>query len=81
MNRCRPEDAVGVGYFHTAVSHDLENLLSPVINLHDVDGVEIYYNAAIAKCFHLTADFQVIEPADKSNDTAIVAGLRGVIAL
>jgi porin len=81
MNRCRPEDAVGVGYFHTAVSHDLENLLSPVINLHDVDGVEIYYNAALAKCFHLTFDFQVIEPADKSNDTAIVAGLRGVIAL
>jgi porin len=81
MNRCRPDDAVGVGYFHTAVSSDLESLLSPVINLHDVDGVELYYNAAIAKCFHLTADLQVIEPADKSNDTAIVAGLRGVIAL
>ena len=81
MNRCRPDDAVGVGYFHTAVSNDLESLLSPVINLHDVDGVELYYNAAVSKCFHLTTDFQVIEPADKSNDTAIVVGLRGEVAL
>jgi porin len=81
MNRCRPQDAIGVGYFHTAISSNLENLLSPAINLHDVDGVEIYYNAAIAKCFHLTADLQVVEPADKANDTAIVAGLRGEVAL
>jgi porin len=81
MNRCRPDDAVGVGYFHTAVSGDLESLLTPVIRLHDVNGVELYYNAAIAKCFHLTADLQIVEPADQSNDTAIVAGLRGVIAL
>lgn len=81
MNRCRPDDAVGVGYFHTAISHDLENLLSPVINLHDVDGVELYYNAAIGKMFHLTTDLQVVEPADKSNDTAIVVGVRGEVAL
>jgi porin len=81
MNRCRPDDAIGVGYFHTAISSNLENLLSPVINLHDVDGVELYYNAAISKCFHLTGDFQVIEPADKSNDTAIVVGLRGELAM
>jgi porin len=81
MNGYRPDDAVGVGYFHTAISSNLEHLLSPVINLHDVDGVELYYNAALAKCFHLTADFQVIEPADKSNDTAIVVGLRGELAL
>ena len=70
-----------MGYFHTGLSSNLERIEAPTFRLGDVDGVELYYNAAIAKCFHLTADLQVIEPADQSNDTAIVAGLRGVIAL
>jgi porin len=81
LSRCRPQDAVGVGYFHTGLSSNLERIELPTFRLGDVDGVELYYNAAIAKCFHVTADLQVIEPADQSNDTAIVAGLRGVIAL
>jgi porin len=80
LSRCRPQDAVGVGYFHTALSSNLERIEAPTFRLGDVDGVELYYNAAIAKIFHLTTDFQVIEPADKSNDTAIVVGMRGTVA-
>jgi hypothetical protein len=30
---------------------------------------------------HLTADFQVVEPADVTNDTAFVVGLRATIGL
>ncbi len=77
----RPQDSMGVGYFYNGLSDEFKNLLSPVLNLHDVSGVELYYNAAIANHFALTADLQVIEPADVTKDTALVFGLRGTIAL
>jgi len=77
----RPQDTMGVGFFYNGLSDEFENLLSPVLDLHDVNGVELYYSAALAKCFALTADLQVIEPAEVSLDTAVVFGLRGTIAL
>jgi hypothetical protein len=72
---------MGVGYFFTGVSDQLKTALSPIIPLHDVNGVELYYNMAVAKGFQLTTDLQVIEPADIRNDTALVFGLRGTIGL
>jgi porin len=81
FNRSRPDDSVGVGYFHTGVSDDLKTALTPFFDLHDVDGVELYYNAAVKKFFHVTADFQVIEPADSANNTALVFGLRGTLGM
>jgi porin len=73
----RPADSAGVGYFYTGLSSQFQNLVSPVLDLHDVHGLELYYNAALAKCFFLTSDLQVIEPADSTNETAVVFGLRG----
>jgi porin len=77
----RPADSMGVGYFYTGLSDDFTNLLSPMLTLHDINGVELYYNAAVAKSFNLTTDLQVIEPADVTNDTAVVFGLRGTVGL
>jgi len=76
----RPGDSAGVGYFYTGLGSEFQNVLSPVLDLHDLHGVELYYNAALAKCFGLTADLQVIEPADATNDTTVVFGLRGTAA-
>lgn len=73
----RPADSAGVGYFYTGVSSQFQSLVSPVLDLHDLHGLELYYNAAMAKCFFLTTDLQVIEPADSTNDTAVVLGMRG----
>lgn len=81
LNSCRPQDTLGVGYFYTGLSNDFRNLLSPVLDLHDVNGVELYYNAAISKCFQLTADLQVIEPALAGNETAVVCGVRGTLGM
>jgi porin len=75
----RPNDSAGVGYFYTGLSSQFDRLVSPVVNLHDLNGVELYYDATVGKMFHLTADLQVIEPAEQNNDTAIVFGLRGNI--
>lgn len=81
LNPCRPGDSLGVAWFHTSLSGDFKQLVSPVFTLHDVSGVETYYNAAITPWFHLTGDLQVIEPADVNNDTALVLGLRANFAL
>lgn len=81
MNAIRPQDAIGVSYFHTALSSDFRRLLAPVLIVDDLDGVELYYNAELTPWFHLTADVQVVEPADQSLDTALIFGLRGKIDL
>jgi porin len=81
LSRSRPNDAIGVGYFHTALSDDFVNSLSPVFDLRDVNGVELYYNMSLAPCFNVTTDLQVIEPAESRYDTAVVAGLRAVLQL
>jgi porin len=81
MNRSRPQDTVGIGYFHSDLSGAFVNALSPVFDLGNVDGVELYYKAPVTECFHVTADLQVVEPAEEQFDTAVVVGVRGVIGL
>jgi porin len=81
FSNARPHDSMGVGYFHTGLSDDFQNLLSPAITLQDVNGVELYYNAAVAKSFQLTTDLQIIEPANVANDTAVVFGVRGTVGM
>ena len=46
-----------------------------------IQGVELYYNAAITPWFHLTADLQIIDNENVVDDTAILFGLRGKIDL
>ncbi len=77
----RPQDTMGAGYFYTGLSEDAKALLNPTIPVNDLQGVEVYYNAAVTPWFHLTADLQVIEPALQTNDTAVVFGIRGKISL
>jgi len=67
---------MGVAYFYSGLSGDFKDLLAPVLPLDDLQGVELYYNAAITPWFDLTADLQFVEPADSAADTAIVFGLR-----
>ena len=61
---CREDDTMGVGYFYTGLSGDLKNLAPRVLPLNDLQGVELYYNAAITPWFHVTVDVQVVEPGD-----------------
>ncbi len=74
----REGDSLGAGYFYNGISGELKDLL-PVLDVSNVQGVELYYNAAIAPWFQLTADLQVVEPALGARDTAVVAGLRAMI--
>lgn len=71
----RPKDAFGVGYFHTELTDDFKTLIAPLTPLQDLDGVEVYYTAAVSKLL-VTGSLQVIEPAEIANDTCVVAGVR-----
>jgi porin len=73
----REQDTMGVAYFYSGISNDLKDLAPRLLPLDDLQGVELYYNAAVTPWFHLTADLQVVEPAFTRNDTAVVLGLRG----
>jgi porin len=73
----RAADTMGAGWFYSGLSNDLQNLVSPLLPLRDLWGVELYYNAAVTPWFHLTGDLQVVRPGVQANDTAVVVGLRG----
>ena len=76
----RQDDRMGAGYFYLGLSDDFKNLF-PALALDDLQGAEIYYNAAVTPWFHLTADLQFVQTAFSRRDTAVVVGLRGKIDL
>lgn len=78
----REGDSIGVAWFYSGLSTDVKDLLSPPLDIRDLTGVEVYYNAAVTPWFHLTADLQVVEPEERtSSNTAVVFGLRAKISL
>lgn len=72
--RRRANDTIGLGYYHLGMSS------LPVLKTLEIgseDGVEVYYNIEVTPWFHLTPDFQVLDPARQQNSTAILVGFRG----
>ncbi len=72
---------LGVAYFYTGLSDKFRQLVSPVVRLEEVQGVELYYNAAIRPWLHLTGDLQVIDNENVGDEPAIVLGLRATMDL
>lgn len=72
----RPDDDLGIAYFHQGFSEDLKQSLDEVnVELKDESGIEAYYNMAVTPWLNLTADGQVIWPGD-GDETAYFLGLR-----
>jgi porin len=76
--RGRLADTMGVGYFYDGLSSDFKRLVNtlPAVEIDDVQGVELYYNAEMCKWFHLTTDLQVVENQNVADDAALILGLR-----
>jgi porin len=79
--RGRTADSFGVAYYCLATSQVVQEALQSVSPIRNEQGVELFYNAAITTWFTLTADIQVIDPAQVDARSAVVIGLRGKIAL
>ena len=72
----RPDDTFGVSYFHYAFSQDLKDSLADLnYDLGNESGIEAFYNFAVTPWLNVTADGQVIWPAD-GDETAYFLGLR-----
>lgn len=76
----RESDSYGVGYYFVEVSPVLRQLMNTVSPLHNEQGVELYYTAQLTRWFTLTADMQVIDPAQRQSSLATVCGLRAKIS-
>ena len=75
----RPQDSFGIGYFYYAFSDDLQDVLDPLVDFRDEEGVEIYYSCAVTPWLHVTPDLQYIDPASGGKSNAFVAALRARI--
>jgi porin len=75
----RPHDRVGVAWWKNWLSDNYKDLVSPVIDLQNLWGVEFYYNIALNKWLHLTPALQLVENERKRDDLAVIPGVRLVM--
>ena len=72
----REKDQWGVGYYYLKLSDDLPRVLRNRLVLDHDQGGELFYNIVVTPWLHLTPDLQIISPARKDTDAAVVLGLR-----
>jgi len=77
--KSRPHDRMGVAGWKNWLSDNFRDLVSPVIELRDTWGFELYYNIAINKWLHLSPDLQFIQNERKGDDLAVIPGVRLVM--
>jgi hypothetical protein len=75
----RPHDRMGVAGWYNGLSDNFKDLVSPVADLRDLWGFEVYYNVAINKWAHVSADLQLIENEWEDDDLAVIPGVRLVV--
>jgi porin len=89
----RSKDVFGIGVFHNELASGFKNAVGPLLSvaatlknktltriaIEDTDGFEAYYKAQITPWFAVTADLQVITETLSTEDTKVVAGVRGKV--
>jgi len=76
----RANDRMGAGGFYNQLSSDFKDITSTAgIDLENLWGVELYYNAEITPSMHITGDIQFVNNQNQSDSTAVILGLRAVI--
>lgn len=68
----RGADTFGVGWYYAPVSDQLPGAL---LADHG-QGVELYYNIAATPWMRISPDLQIVDPARRGVDTALVVGIR-----
>jgi carbohydrate-selective porin OprB len=68
-----------VAGWYNWLSEDFKDLVSPVENLRDTYGFELYYNVELNKWLHMTPGLQLVENTTKGDDLAVIPGVRLVM--
>ena len=78
----RRDDTFGLGWFYSGTSDEIGPFLQAALGpIGDGQGVELFYNYAATPWLHITPDLQVLVPAQENAETALVVGVRAVMAL
>lgn len=73
----RDLDRWGIGYFRYGLSEDLKDGLAAIgSGIEDEQGIEAYYNYAVAPWWRVTADLQWIDPATPGLANAVAVAIR-----
>ncbi len=70
----RDNDTFGIGYYYIGVSDRFQEE-------HEGQGGEIFYNFEVTPWFHVTPDFQIIDPPIRAVETDFITGIRFKIDL
>jgi len=81
LMKSRPHDRMGAGGWWNGLSDDFKDLVSPVVDLQNTWGFELYYNIEINKWLHLTSDIQFVENERGADSFAVIPGIRLVMDL
>lgn len=78
----RGADTFGAGWFVAGSSDEIGSILELAFGpISDGHGVELFYNWQATPWLNVTPDLQVIVPSRENIDTALVCGVRAVMAL
>jgi hypothetical protein len=72
----RSHDRMGVAFWRNWLSDNFTDLVSPVADLKDLYGFELYYNIQISPWLHLSADLQFIKNENSGDSLAVIPGAR-----
>ena len=75
----RPHDRMGVGGWYNVLSGNYKDLVSPVVDIRDLWGSELYYNVQLAPSLHVTPNIQLVQNAHNDDDMAVILGVRAVM--
>jgi porin len=75
----RPLDRMGVVGWWNGLSSNFKELVYQEIELRDTWGFEFYYNFALNKWLHLSADLQLVNNENVGDNFAVIPGARLVI--
>ena len=70
----RENDTFGIGYYYNSIQS--LRILDVLGVKNSAQGFEAFYNFAVTRAFHVTADLQVVGPVQERLQTATVLGLR-----
>ena len=73
---CRKLDTFGIAYYYLGFSDDFKEVARAITPVRDEQGLELFYNVAVAPWCHVTTDLQVITPILERAETSLVLGLR-----
>lgn len=76
----RPRDSFGVGIWAYELSRDLRDAATPLVDINNEQGAELWYSLGLTSWFRLTGDVQIVNPARGDSDIAVITGLRGQVS-